>query len=235
MEQRQPRQTCSATIHERLRVKPELKSTAQFAFSEPVLVLNFRKFLPMPPPQTKETMPLHIREFLTGRDFATLSLDEQESLRQKIERCYSGHFSVSDVVDYLARATKYEKDALELLVRAYGSTSDVINWYRLVREVYRASRLQAAPPRRIDDTQTTAVRIQQLYRKWKQRRESLPVVRTDRKELSSFDRDPEHNDLLLELRQKFALAPESLKELFASMDKNGNGEISREEFDQAMA
>lgn len=110
----------------------------------------------------------------------------------------------------------------------------MVDWYRLVRAIYRASRSQQTSPPKLEDRNAIARKIQIVFKKWKQRHPSFVPVETNRKDQSSFDRNPEENDLLLELRRKFELAPESLKELFKEMDKNGNGEISRDEFDQTL-
>ncbi len=57
-------------------------------------------------------MPEHIREFLLSRDYGMLSLEQQEIARQKIELCYSGHYSTADVTEYLVKVTKLEISAL---------------------------------------------------------------------------------------------------------------------------
>lgn len=49
------------SLKEAVRIKPELKGVARFSFGEPILVLNFRRFLPLQPPGVKQTPPEHIR------------------------------------------------------------------------------------------------------------------------------------------------------------------------------
>jgi hypothetical protein len=115
-------------------------------------------------------------------------------------------------------------------VEKYGGSADAVDWYRFVRKLYDIARQHDRERRVVFDGDKVAAAkfIQNYYREWR-RRLAMNREKTIKEE-DSYDRNIDENGVVIGLRQKFASAPESLKEMFKQIDKNSNGEISRDEF-----